>query len=934
MRLTLRSLLALLDDPALDDQLRNDLRQELALDSHFTGIAQKIDGLLSKPRMAAPKIDALGTNDANRVAQYLDVSLPTELLARFEQSCLKSEPLLAEVACCHQIVCHMHQQELEISPRLRDRIYQVGFQEEPDSELGTQNTDSDVVKPESNQSVISERAEGDSDPTPGTLQIASTVPKGQDSEKSASEAETDKAFTQIGEMQPRQNVLPKPEESSVKISQEIHNKTPEEDTIARPVDVPRYSAPATEIKDEKKVVLSSSAKVTRTSGKVKQEEETGSNRGRWYVVLAIISLWFAVWFTFPQIRQEVWSGGPNKDASENQEADSADKTGDSNLAVSLPDPSEPNSLSKPTGNPVKQLPNLDRQTQKLPIAGSLPTLDSTSDNRMEQTESSLNVASLPTLPSVDSSKKEGLIPSLPGSANQSDTPKLLSDTEKTLVSMAQPKNLTSNQRNSGDVDSARNRLRPQSPAENLSANRQSGQAATVPNQGDNMFSALPPVEGTPVAKKETKQTNLDAGLENNPSTIQKVTAEETFELPPVSQDTQPKTDSNVKPTSFLSSDPSPAISSGPKFPRTRWTQNSATVVENKDGKRSVKVLPLGRSRLEVQSQTSGSWTMTFSSGAQYEVRNREGWKEILPESSVSLNEGLVLIQSNVKGETLRIHTPIGQISFSNQSDQAQWILEVNPHSPDGVHAGIASCRYQVGCLGLEGNVVVHNNQIGEEFLSTNGQIKVQVDGSVRTKTIQPPPGILQLAEWCRSGKIDATTEEFLPILNGPEPTADLAKIVRGKTLDQKTRYRKNLAAMWSYSLGELDTVFDVLDDLSLAGSWEIHIQKVGRVLKTDAEAVNKFNQALISRRIPMWVKRAFYGFKVETMTEQDWADIINGLYDEKNQSVRVLAISSLNSLTGENFGYNQRLSIGENVEAIKSWRRWWEAGQFKKLSKR
>ncbi|MEM6692144.1 MAG: hypothetical protein AAF664_22135, partial [Planctomycetota bacterium] len=126
MRLTLRTLLAFLDD-ALDPEDAAVIRQKLADSPFATSLAQNIRQALADTTLSAPlPEDASPTGDANLVAEYLDSTLDEPRIAEFERLCLESGSNLAEVAACHQILTLALKQPAEVSEDLRARLFEVG----------------------------------------------------------------------------------------------------------------------------------------------------------------------------------------------------------------------------------------------------------------------------------------------------------------------------------------------------------------------------------------------------------------------------------------------------------------------------------------------------------------------------------------------------------------------------------------------------------------------------------------------------------------------------------------------------------------------------------------------------------------------------------------------------------------------------------------
>lgn len=125
MRLTLRTLLAYLDN-TLDPQDAQKLRDKLAESGFATQLVQRIRGTLANGSLLAPSPEAVGpVEEANVICEYLDSTLPSEQVAEIERACLESDPHLAEAAACHQILTMVLGKPAEVSPELRQRIYEL-----------------------------------------------------------------------------------------------------------------------------------------------------------------------------------------------------------------------------------------------------------------------------------------------------------------------------------------------------------------------------------------------------------------------------------------------------------------------------------------------------------------------------------------------------------------------------------------------------------------------------------------------------------------------------------------------------------------------------------------------------------------------------------------------------------------------------------------
>lgn len=125
MRLTLRTLLAYLDR-ALDTEDDAAIAEKLKQSEFASKLVQRVKACLTNDVLSAPAVTATGTaDDANRIGEYLDSVLSAEQVAEVERICLESEPHLAEVAACHQVLTLVLAKPAEIPLSLRQRIYQM-----------------------------------------------------------------------------------------------------------------------------------------------------------------------------------------------------------------------------------------------------------------------------------------------------------------------------------------------------------------------------------------------------------------------------------------------------------------------------------------------------------------------------------------------------------------------------------------------------------------------------------------------------------------------------------------------------------------------------------------------------------------------------------------------------------------------------------------
>ncbi|MBM79555.1 MAG: hypothetical protein CMJ78_03045 [Planctomycetaceae bacterium] len=126
MRLTLRTLLAYLDD-ILDPSDAREIGQKATESSFASELISRIRDVMRQRRLTAPEVSGPGAGlDPNSVSEYLDNTLPPENVADIERVCLESDVHLAEVAACHQILTLVLGEPVEVLPEMRERIYSLG----------------------------------------------------------------------------------------------------------------------------------------------------------------------------------------------------------------------------------------------------------------------------------------------------------------------------------------------------------------------------------------------------------------------------------------------------------------------------------------------------------------------------------------------------------------------------------------------------------------------------------------------------------------------------------------------------------------------------------------------------------------------------------------------------------------------------------------
>ena len=123
MRLTLRTLLAWMDDTLEHGQVKEIGRQ--VSDSPFAQeLTARISRVTRQRRLTVPSSSGPDATDPNLVASYLDNDLDPDAVAEFEKRCLTSDVNLAEVASVHQILSLLGH-KVKVPDEARTRMYQL-----------------------------------------------------------------------------------------------------------------------------------------------------------------------------------------------------------------------------------------------------------------------------------------------------------------------------------------------------------------------------------------------------------------------------------------------------------------------------------------------------------------------------------------------------------------------------------------------------------------------------------------------------------------------------------------------------------------------------------------------------------------------------------------------------------------------------------------
>jgi hypothetical protein len=125
MRLTLRTLLAYLDD-VLDPADKEELARKIESSDFARDLVHQTRDSVRRLRLSAPQVIGTGMGmDPNSVAEYLDNALPPEQVGDYERICLESDVHLAETAACHHVLTMVLGEPAEVEPRSRQRMYMI-----------------------------------------------------------------------------------------------------------------------------------------------------------------------------------------------------------------------------------------------------------------------------------------------------------------------------------------------------------------------------------------------------------------------------------------------------------------------------------------------------------------------------------------------------------------------------------------------------------------------------------------------------------------------------------------------------------------------------------------------------------------------------------------------------------------------------------------
>lgn len=931
MSFTLRTLLAFLDNAPLPTEEREPIQRALDQNPAAQELVHRIRTLMAQPRMASPAVETAGVLQANQVAEYLDGTSEFDVTKKFEQTCLKNDAALSEIAALHQILTDWIDQPTYISDELRQRIYQFAgsWAETPDIDSDTpRSVGREAIQAAANLLQVRE-LDRPVDP------IAANT---SNSTKSTNVATTDTLPTTI-----RQAVS---------------------------------SANATNQATPVKSVVQTTKVSTSAIGSNATAEESG--QGSWILaLLVLVGVGFLYWSqqnptpmaglalnqsTVEQV--DVLKGtdpAPPSSSAQLQLPELPSRTS-SDEPILLPSPSSttlppiqfsagptlpPISLGSPEHTspskedstsdtltmgaheiPTLPAPVLERPQSSSPVEPNLipgfAEPEAMGSDLSAPTTSNLEVTSAPTVPphvgNVDAfplAEIKPNAPSLPKSTSTlPNTPALPSDTA------ALPTNTAALPTNTAALPAS-----PSAPSTTGAGSPSTPVISALPpidEEDDAAIQALDAAAISPDAASSTVSNPLVPAPLGGPSPTSTLPGVNSTPIDPTlaSPTTSASTTSPLLPATTTpmvaapTADPSGASNLSP----LEWGLQVGTVVmEGPVGEPQddwILVLPGGRSQLKVRSPRGKAWNFTFSGVSRYQLQE----KPDLPQLSVQ--RCFLLVQCTSQDETLEIQTPKGKMFVTALTPEAELIFEIRPFLPQGYSAANTAPRYYLGCLGLSGRVMVEH-QDREVVLFANKWLVVKPDGQQEIFEKEFPAGIAATIQELKAAQVNPDVNALSGLVQSSEGMDELFSIANGNHIhaSQITPDQRSLAALWGYGLGQLEPAFTVLNDPSLANYWDIHIQAIASCLQSDPSASGQLATAAQRFGFTSPIDTRFVGIDPQTIKLSQVSELIGDL-EHAQVARRVLALHSLKLLTNETFGYDPTVSADLNRTAIASWKQW------------
>jgi hypothetical protein len=362
-----------------------------------------------------------------------------------------------------------------------------------------------------------------------------------------------------------------------------------------------------------------------------------------------------------------------------------------------------------------------------------------------------------------------------------------------------------------------------------------------------------------------------------------------------------------------------------------WGQQVGTVVieESKSGAAVddwILVLPGGRSKFMVRSPQGRTWNFTFSGVSRYQIQENQG------QPMVSAQRCFLVVQTDSVNESLEIVTPKGKLWVTALVPDSKIVIEIRPFLPHGATAATTTPRYYLGCLGIEGRVMVEH-QRREEILFPNKWLIVKPEGDAEGFQEDIPSTIRKAIVDLETPSIPVEVQRLSDLVQSPAGVEDLRRMAMGSPVSANdgSADQRSLAALWSYGLGHFQPGFAILNDPAMRDYWDLHLQAIMACLQSDPLAVGQLSTASQSAGWTTSVESRFVGIDPQTVKRSQVAELIGDL-DQPQLARRVLALNTLKMLTNQTFDYDPTSSAELNRRALQRWQQWLEDSANARLS--
>jgi hypothetical protein len=920
MSFTLRTLLAYLDNAPLPAEEREPVQKALDQNPAAQEIVNRIRTLLAQPRMASPAVETAGLLQANQVAEYLDGTSDFDMTRKFEQTCLKNDAALSEVAALHQILTDWIDQPTYIGDELRQRVYQFAnsWSDAPvvDEETQTHRAAGREAIQAAAQLLQVREMDGSRESTPtmvSSVAVDSGVDSGSATNSLASSSGRSTGWTA---------------------------KTTSADGLAS-------AAPVT-------TKIATSAVGTATT------EESG--QGSWILALLVLVGFGVLWWSQPAPNAMVGLALNEPQETPKQIMEGQSATEDSSSKLRLPAlPSAPTSEGAMNGqvSPSATLPPIHLSGSSTPppvaLTSGVPSLPSASPAAAIPTLPAVEIPALPT-PVLESAAasttiESAIVPSLTSpdpvalSSNPTDVGNtqvgLPSESTTPLKDAKLPGDASAgaapfanfSPTGTGNLDAfPLAEIKPTLPQPNTTP-QQPAPSSEQPRLGPTILE-LPPIEdNSEVEAADPISAPINAAPISGPLVPAPLGPLPTASLPPSpvlatlpsSSTPEPpaanSTTTTPEVTSTTSSAPASSVTSSTAVGQPLvWGQQIGTVVmeaaANEVQDDWILVLPGGRSELQVRSPRGKAWNMTFSGVSRYQLQDKQG----LPQLSVQ--RCFLLLQCTSQDETLEIQTPKGKLFITSLSPESEMIFEIRPFLPQGYMAATTAPRHYLGCLGISGRIMIEHQE-REVVLFENKWMVVKPDGQHQTDEQEFPPAIAETIRELKESRVNPDVTALGSLVQSSEGMDELLSIANGNHVhaQQITLDQRSLAALWGYGLGQLEPVFTILNDAKFKNHWDVHLQAIASCLQADPMASQQLASAAGRFGFNSPIETRFVGIDPNTVKKSQVSELIADL-EHAQLARRVLALHSLQMLTNETFGFDPTASTDLSQPAIARWKQW------------